>query len=180
MLINVSYFMSGPRHIENVSVAEMPSPQSLAVNEVINGYIKAFQPEFLRNVVGVTLSQAITDYLELIEREKEDSSDEVDISEEKEAPQSGYAVLCEKLCEPFADYVFYHILRDANTQATITGLVRLKCANEYIAPLKRQVSTWNSMVEKNKQFVEWAMSNDCPFDVKITKNLLTPINAFNL
>ena len=24
------------------------------------------------------------------------------------------------------------------------------------------------MVEKNKQFVEWAMSNDCPFDVKIT------------
>ena len=98
MLIDVSYFMSGPRHIENVSVAEMPSPQSLAVNEVINGYIKAFQPEFLRNVVGVTLSQAITDYLELIEREKEDSSDEVDISEEKEAPQSGYAVLCEKLC----------------------------------------------------------------------------------
>ena len=79
MLIDVSYFMSGPRHIENVSVAEMPSPQSLAVNEVINGYIKAFQPEFLRNVVGVTLSQAITDYLELIEREKEDSSDEVDI-----------------------------------------------------------------------------------------------------
>ena len=70
MLIDVSYFMSGPRHIENVSVAEMPSPQSLAVNEVINGYIKAFQPEFLRNVVGVTLSQAITDYLELIEREK--------------------------------------------------------------------------------------------------------------
>lgn len=49
-----------------------------------------------------------------------------------------------------------------------------------MAPLKRQVSTWNSMVEKNKQFVEWAMSNDCPFDVKITKNLLTPINAFNL
>lgn len=46
MLIDVSYFMSGPRHIENVSVAEMPSPQSLAVNEVINGYIKAFQPEF--------------------------------------------------------------------------------------------------------------------------------------
>ena len=36
------------------------------------------------------------------------------------------------------------------------------------------------MVENNKQFVEWAMSNYCPFDVKITKNLLTPINAFNL
>lgn len=181
MLIDVSYFTSGPRHIENVSVAEMPSPQSLAVNEMINGYIKAFQPEFLRNVVGSTLSQAITDYLELIEQEKEEVSDEVDISKEDEGPQSGYAVLCKKLSESFADYVFYHILRDANTQATKTGLVRLKCANEYIAPFKRQVSTWNSMVERNKLFVEWAMSDDCPFTgMKINKNLLTPVNAFNL
>ncbi len=181
MLIDVSYFTSGPRHIENASVAEMPSPQSLAVNEVINGYIKAFQPEFLRNVVGAGLSQAITDYLEIIEQEKEAASDEVDISEEKDESQSGYAVLCEKLREPFADYVFYHILRDANTQATITGLVRLKCVNEYVAPFKRQVSTWNSMVKKNKLFVEWALSDDCPFTgMKINKNLLTPINTFNL
>ena len=101
--------------------------------------------------------------MEIIEQEKETASDEVDISEEKEEPQSGYAVLCEKLCEPFADYVFYHILRDANTQATITGLVRLECDNEYVAPFKRQVSTWNSMVKKNKLFVEWALSYDCPF-----------------
>ena len=50
MLIDVSYFTSGPRHIENASVAEMPSPQSLAVNEVINGYIKAFQTEFLHQM----------------------------------------------------------------------------------------------------------------------------------
>ena len=163
MLIDVSYFTSGPRHIENASVAEMPSPQSLAVNEVINGYIKAFQTEFLHTAVGFSLSQAITDYLEIVEQEKEDSSDEVDILE-KDEPQSGYALLC-----------------DMNTQATITGLVRLKCANEYISPIKRQVSVWNSMVKKNRLFVEWAMSDDCPFTgLKIQKNLLTPINAFNL
>ena len=149
MLIDVSYFTSGPRHIENASVAEMPSPNSLAVNEVINGYIKAFQSEFLHTAVGFS--------------------------------QSGYALLCEKLSEPFADYVFFHILRDMNTQATITGLVRLKCANEYISPIKRQVSVWNSMVKKNRLFVEWAMSDDCPFiGLKIQKNLLTPINTFNL
>lgn len=180
MLIDVSYFMSGPRHIKNASVAEMPSPQSLAVNEVINGYIKAFQTEFLHSAVGFSLSQAITDYLEIIEQEKEDSSDEVDISEEDKS-QSGYALLCEKLSEPFADYVFFHILHDMNTQATIIGLVRLKCADEYISPIKRQVSVWNSMVKKNQLFVEWAMSDDCPFTgLKIQKNLLTPINAFNL
>ena len=66
-------------------------------------------------------------------------------------------------------------------QATITGLVRLECDNEYVAPFKRQVSTWNSMVKKNKLFVEWALSYDCPFiGMKINKNLLTPINTFNL
>ena len=180
MLIDVSYFTSGPRHIRNASSAEMPSPDSLAVNEMINGYIGSVQTEFLRDIVGATLAQAIVDYLELIEQEEEDDSDETNSPEKEGRSQSKYDILCDKLREPFADYVFYHILRDANTQTTITGLVRLKCDNEYVSPLKRQVSAWNSMVEKNKQFVEWAMSNDCPFDVKITKNLLTPINAFNL
>lgn len=180
MLIDVSYFISGPRQIENASIAEMPEPNSLAVNEVINGYITAFQPEFLRAAVGTSLSNALANYLELIEQEKEESSEETEVVEEKKS-ESGYAVLCRKLREPFADYVFYHILRDANTQPTIKGLVRLKCANEYVAPIRMQVSIWNSMVKKNRLFVEWAMSDDCPFTgMKIEKNLLMPINAFNL
>lgn len=180
MLIDVSYFISGPRQIENASVAEMPEPNSLAVNEAINGYITEFQPEFLRSAVGTDLSRAITDYLKIIEQEKEEASEEAEVLEEKEA-ESGYGILCGKLREPFADYVFYHILRDANTQSTIKGLVRLKCANEYVAPIRRQVSIWNSMVKKNQLFVEWAMSDDCPFTgIRIEKNLLTPINIFNL
>ena len=77
--------------------------------------------------------------------------------------------------------MFFHILRDMNTQATITGLVRFKCANEYISPIKRQVSVWNSMVKKNRLFVESAMSDYCPFNgLKSQKNILTPINTFNL
>ncbi len=59
MLIDVSYFTSGPRHIENASVAEMPSPNSLAVNEVINGYIKAFQSEFLHSAVGLAFHKLL-------------------------------------------------------------------------------------------------------------------------
>lgn len=155
MLIDISFFTSGPRHIQSASMAEMPEQYSLAVNEAIEGYIKAFQSEFLRDAVGVSFSRAISDYLELIEQEKDNSSDDTDISEkEEDKSESGYAVLCEKLREPFADYVFFHILRDMNTQATITGLVRLKCVNEYISPIKRQVSVWNSMVKKNRLFVE--------------------------
>lgn len=175
MLIDVSYFISGPRHIKNASVAQMPEPYSLAVNEAINEYIKAFQSEFLRAAVGLSFANAMIDYLELMEQEKENPEESEDNTE------SGYGLLCDRLRESFADYVFFHILRDMNTQATITGLVRLKCADEYVAPIGRQVSTWNGMVKKNRAFVEWAMSDNCPFiGLKISRNLLTPINTFNL
>lgn len=174
MLIDISFFTSGPRHIQNASVAKIPDQNSLAVNESINSYIKEFQTKFLLGIVGRNLASAIVDYFEIIDQEKEE------VLEEEKEVESGYSVLCKKLQEPFADYVFFHILRDMNTQATITGLVRLKCANEYVSPIKKQVSTWNSMVDKNRLFVEWASSDDCPFSVKIEKNLLTPINAFNL
>ena len=175
MLIDVSFFTSGPLHIENASVAKMPSQNSLAVNEAINGYIEAFQYDFLLHIVGESLADAITDYLELIEQEKEET-EEV----KSDDPESGYPVFCSEIVEAFAYYVFFHILRDMNSQATVTGLVRLKCANEYVSPIRRQVSTWNAMVGKNRLFAAWISSNDCPFDVKIDKNLLTNINTFNL
>ena len=93
---------------------------------------------------------------------------------------SPYEYVCRQLRESFADYVFYHILRDMNTDATVTGLIQLKSSNKHVSPLQRQVSTWNTMVERNKQFVCWASSDECPFKVNVNKNLLTPINSFNL
>lgn len=87
----------------------------------------------------------------------------------------------EQLKEPFANYVFYKILRDANTQATMTGLVRLKCANEYVAPIKRQVSAWNDMVDMLQDFVEWSNTADCSIaGIEINRNFLTKINSLNL
>lgn len=177
MLIDVSFFTSGPRHIQNASSAGMPSPESMAVNESIEGYIEAFQEEFLHSAVGKDLAVALADYLRLVEDEETGNDSE---GKSKDMGLSGFGIVCRKLQEPFADYVFYHILRDSNTQATMTGLVRLKCANEYMAPMERQVDVWNSMVNKNRRFVEWAMTDECPYKVEIEKNLLTPINVLNL
>lgn len=168
MLIDVSYFTYGPRQIENASTVKMPLSGSLSVNEAIDGYIKSFQYEYLLNMTGKKLAGEITDYLDLVEK-----NEPVDPGNE-----SAYEMLCEKLRESFADYVFYYILRDMNHKSTMTGLVRLKCANTYIAPIKRQVSIWNSMVNKNRLFVEWAKGNS--FEVEVNKNLLTCINSFNL
>lgn len=177
MLIDVSYFTSGPRHIENASVAKIPSQNSIAVNEVITGYIKCYQREFLAGMLGEKLVEAFLDYLRILE---EDSQKEADPDKTVSKEESKYELVCKRIREPFADYVFFHILRDMNEQATITGLVRLKCANTYVAPIRRQVSIWNSMVEKNRQFVHWTVSGQCPFRVATNRNLFTPINAFNL
>lgn len=89
--------------------------------------------------------------------------------------------VAEKLCEPFADYVFFQILRENADQATITGLVRLKSANEHVSPLRRQVTVWNSMVEKNRRFAAWARSSACPVaGITVSEQMLTKINTLNI
>ena len=69
MLVDVSYFISGPRQIRNATTAKMPTAEGLSANNVIYGYIRSFQRKFLNDVVGFTLAGQITDYLEMIENE---------------------------------------------------------------------------------------------------------------
>ncbi|WP_300700994.1 hypothetical protein [Bacteroides sp.] len=183
MLIDVSYFLAGPRHIANASMGKLPSQDSIAVNDTIMEYVKEYQPLFLSSMLGYKLSKEVADYLELLENEVADADKDAGVEavmNDMVVEESKYELLCTQLRESFANYVFFHILRDANTQATIKGLVLLKCDNTYIAPIQRQVSIWNDMVKKNKKFVKWASSLECPFNVSIESNMLTPINAFNL
>ena len=76
MLIDVSYFLSGPRHIDNATLAELPSQDSIAVNDMIVAYIKEYQPQFLSSMLGSKLSREVTDYLELIEQEEEETEED--------------------------------------------------------------------------------------------------------
>lgn len=169
MLIDCSYFIDGPRHIQNATLGKRHIPNSDSVNMAIEAYIRMFQMPFLKESVGETIARAIMSYLSL---KKEDEQGERDEAMEK---------MIEHLREPFANYVFYKILRDNNSQATITGLVRLKCANDYVAPIYRQVSTWNDMVEMMAAFSEWAKSSDCNISgITTSSNLLTRINSLNL
>lgn len=169
MLIDCSYFIDGPRHIQNASLGKMPNPNAEEVNSAIEAYIARWQWPFLKGAIGEDLAKVATEYLEQINNGDNSKPDlELDMA-------------LEQLKEPFANYVFYKILRDANTQATMTGLVRLKCANEYVAPIKRQVSAWNDMVDMLQDFVEWSNTADCSIaGIEINRNFLTKINSLNL
>lgn len=168
MLIDCSYFTKGPRRILNATLGTSTIPNAIEVNAAIEAYISVHQESYLVQVLGRAGNRVNAYLVCLDEDETAKHNDNIDS-------------VCDRLRDSFADYVFFHILRDMNTQSTITGLVRLKCANEYVAPIQRQVSTWNAMVDKHRIFAEWCQSSGCTLSgISINSELLTKINVLNL
>lgn len=165
MLIDVSYFTAGPRQILNATLGKGTTKE----NAVIEQYIAESQWEFLRGAVG---EEAAAELLTHLEGRPADSG-----------ATDGAAIeaVCARLREPFADFVFFRVLRDSGQTATITGLVRLKGANQYVEPVVRQVTAWNRMAEGMSRFVAWARSGRCPIaNTQTDPYLLEHINRFNL
>ena len=174
MLIDVSYFTSGPRHIMNATANASPNQNQLSVNKAIMGYVKHYQMAFLCEMLGDALALLLNGYMAEKEAAEKDNQD-FDVNE-------GYEMLMSKLRESFADYVFFYILRDAATQATDRGLVIWKNENEVVSPISRQVSVWNEMVDRNIRFMVWAgTQSSAPYSlVVVSDNMVTHINPFNL
>ena len=164
-LIDCSYFYVGPLQIMNARPIDDLDNNAIAVQETITGYIERYQGEFLLKMVGKELSADVTAYL------AERGNDEQHTDEAMEE-------LCEKLRPSFAHYVYFKLVGDVNQTMTITGLMKLKSANDNQIPRQRMVKVWNDMVELNKQFVAWAEESD--YDVLYYVEMVTPINQFNL
>ena len=164
-LIDCSYFYVGPLQIMNARPIDDLDNNAIAVQETITGYIEGYQGEFLLKMVGKELSADVTAYL------AERGNDEQHTDEAMEE-------LCEKLRPSFAHYVYFKLVGDVNQTMTITGLMKLKSANDNQIPRQRMVKVWNDMVELNKQFVAWAEESD--YDVFYYVEMVTPINQFNL
>lgn len=165
MLVDLSHFTAGPRQILNATLGKGTTKE----NAVIEQYIAEYQEEFLCRVLGDKVGESVQSYLHELE-----NTPEAEENKDMEA-------ICRKLRKPFADYVFFYILRDAGQSATITGLVKLKGANTYVEPIVRQVNTWNRMANSLNLFAEWVDGGECPVPgIVIDRYLLEPINRFNL
>lgn len=169
MLIDCSYFTKGPRQVYNATLGAMPNANGVEVNAKISSYIEEHQEHYLKRMLGDRLGNKVHSYL-------------VCVDEDSDAGRNAaMEAVCDQLRQSFADYVFYQILRDSASRVTITGVVRLKSANEYVSPRSRQVSVWNSMVDRNREFAEWAASTDCPIGgVSPSSDMVTKINTLNL
>lgn len=156
MLIDVSYFIAGPRHVLNATLGSKANEVNVAVENIIAYH----QPTFLCELFGEQFGRRLNAYF--------DSAEEED---------DNYEAIRVQIAQAFADYVFFHILK-VNTQATVNGLVRLKSTNEYTDPIGRQVAVWNGMVKRLRLFRGWCSERD--ITINAGTELLIPINIFNL
>lgn len=159
-LIDCSYFYNGPLQIMNAEPTSDLDNNAEAVQADIRGYIEHYQDEFLRSMLGAALAEAVENHLNTNDADP-------DIEE-----------LCERLRRPFAHYIYFKMVGDVNQTMTVTGLVKLKSANDNQPPRQRMVSVWNDMVKLNKRFVEWAETSS--YEVFYQVSMVTPINQFNL
>ena len=168
MLIDHTYFTRGSRHIQNASLGTRPNPNAAEVVNAIEAYIEENQERFLTLALGERVGNKVHTYLVC-----RDEGDKI--------RNEAIEMACDRLREAFADFVFYRILRTSGTQATITGLVKLKNANEYASPISRQVTAWNRMVDRMRDFAVWSATDECHLKgVSVDANITTKINALNL
>lgn len=161
MLIDRSYFISGPRHILNVALGDNTpfNTNASEVNADVDAFISQYQEEFLTKALGQELGNKAHCYLVC-----KDEGDKVDVEE--------YDDVLKKLKEPFADYVFFHILREINVRATMTGSVTIKSANSVVASDYKQMTAWNRMADRMRVFSE----QYCHVDPE----LITKLNPFDI
>lgn len=169
MLIDSSYFAAGARHVQNATLGQLPNADAAYANAAIEAYIADWQGPYLAAMLGEEAAAGVGAYLAGLDAGAEAERD------------AAYDAVCDALRQSFADYVFFKMLRESNSQATVTGLVRLKSPNEYVSPLRRQVSAWNRMVDRNREFERWAASDGCAVaGITVSPNMLAKINAYNL
>ena len=164
-LIDCSYFYVGPLQVMNARAIDDLDNNAADVQECITAYIERYQSEFLLKMTGKDLAAEVTAYLSAR-------------GEDEDYTEEAMETLCQQLRPSFAHYVYFKLVGDVNQTMTITGLMKLKSANENQPPRQRMVKVWNDMVELNKQFVAWAEMSD--YDVYYDVEMITPINQFNL
>lgn len=177
-LIDCTYFTKGERSVLGAPLLENTTDQGeMAVRDAILGYVDTLQGQFLKEAVGKVTAALLQEYLDLkaaIAMEGVLDGEDAEFTEDE-----GLEWLAQQLREPFADYVFYHILRHSRHQPTISGLVALKCANDYVSPARRQASSWNRMVDRLYDFLVEARKR-VGYSVVVSLNFCTKINSLNL
>jgi hypothetical protein len=140
MLINRLYF-TGELNIPNSSNA--------AVSERLDAFIKKYEPEFLRDIMGYSLHTAYAAGVLVtpVDARWTDLQDGKEFTVNTKLNKWTGLVDAVNYRSPIANYVYYWYMRDQATQSTAVGEVATKTENSNrVSPAIKMSSAWNEMV----------------------------------
>lgn len=166
MLIDSYFFTKYPRKITNLTMGSNASPLYQEVRDFVGNFIHTYVPLYLSDLFGEEWGAKVLEHT--INPSLHEDTKELDD-------------LCQMLKEPCADYVFFYLLRETIADATMCGLLMSKTGEAHVTPIRKQTDTWNRMVKAHEKVKEWLSAKKEYFKgIKVSENILTPINIFNL
>ena len=144
MIIDGSYF-TGILNIGIIWDIDNDSPTRMAERGNLQSYIDLYEREYLRLVLGESMSRKFIEYLS----SKEDKVDKWEKLKDK---------LSFREYSPVANYVYFHYVRRCGIKQTPVGTVYAS-GDEKANPNILLVSAWNDMVQMNKDLYEFLKSD---------------------
>lgn len=150
------------------------SPDAGGVTSAANRYdlqrqIAAFEPEYLRRLLGVALAAGVYAYLA--------GSSEVEETERWDALLS--LLRGEGGVSPAAAYIFFRILETHAAHVTETG-VFMGAGTDTASPLNHQVQAWGLMVEGNHRVREYVRQHFPEYSVPFNPLMFERVNSLGL
>lgn len=123
--------------VNELQVGNVASPGNEAT---LQAFIDKYEPKYLDLILGTTL---FTDFY---------------------ASPNSMPTLLEKVKAPLANYVYYWVMKDSETQSTGTGEQRAVSENAVSTSARFKVArAYNEMVEYNRELREWLGDSPKPF-----------------
>lgn len=177
MLTDVTFFQSGSLYISGICPPDIaPSPTNIAVTGDIEGYIREYETEYLIQALGQDVYREFAEYLSS-EKDGESRWDELK-GRLVFSPASGEGSF---RVSPIANYVYYHYLRNHQSDATVSGVKKDSDEGDLVSAERKMCDAWNRMVDMNRQLFAWIESHkeDYP-GWCYAPSLVRKINTFNL
>lgn len=176
MIIDYTFFQSGELRISGLPLPGVTAgPTNNAVLYDLSSYIARYEDEYLEFALG-EMYDPFCEYL------RSGGS-----GEEKWDTLKGKLVIELKEGEftmkrsPIANYVYFHYLRDHQSDATATGVKKDTDEGTLVSPELKMVCAWNDMVSMNDALFRWIDSNRNEYpEWSYEVFLLSKINIFGL
>ena len=163
MIIDYTFFQDGLLMVDGALALATPSPTNEAIAGRIDSFIEIYEPEYLCKLLGEEL---YNDFLANGEADKWVEFKNKLVTEYKVTKVS-----------PIANYVYFHLVRNSQSMATING-VKKDGEENLVNPQSKMISAWNDMVYKNRSIYSWLCRNFR--NVQTEQELLETINVLGV